>query len=143
MFIFGFKRSEISHGTTIFVISVRNYTGFRNTRPNPWAGRLFRGLQRFQRVYGDLQPIGDTADSLRYLLGSRVDSDAHVARRNSYMRKRSIVGVVPVGEPEQHVGAKCWIHGALRVLAGHSQRVRLRAPGIVPRWLYSGPPSPP
>ena len=41
--IFDFGKAEIGLGTAIFGISVKNYRGYRNSRPNPLLGGLFRG----------------------------------------------------------------------------------------------------
>ena len=41
--IFGPGKAEIGLGTAIFGISVKNYRGYRNSRPNPLLGGLFRG----------------------------------------------------------------------------------------------------
>ena len=41
--IFKFGKAEIGLGTAIFGISVKNYRGYRNSRPNPLLGGLFRG----------------------------------------------------------------------------------------------------
>ena len=51
MLIFGPGRSEIGLRTTIFGISVKNYTGFRNSRPNPWPGGLFRGRVKISTFF--------------------------------------------------------------------------------------------
>ena len=55
MLVFGLGRSEIGLRTTIFGISVKNYTGFRNSRPNPWPGGLFRGRVKISTFFGDVR----------------------------------------------------------------------------------------
>ena len=41
--IFDFGKAEIGLGIAIFGISVKNYRGYRSSRPNPLLGGLFRG----------------------------------------------------------------------------------------------------
>ena len=41
--IFELGKAEIGIGSAIFGISSKSYNGFRNYRPNPWLGGLFRG----------------------------------------------------------------------------------------------------
>ena len=45
-------RAEIGLGNTMFGISVKTYTGYRHSRPNPLLGGLFRG--RFKVAYQTL-----------------------------------------------------------------------------------------
>ena len=52
--IFGPGRAEIGLGTAIFGISVKNYRGYRNSRPNPCPGDPFRDrLKMVVVVEGD------------------------------------------------------------------------------------------
>ena len=53
--IFGPWKAEIGLGTAIFGISVKNYTGFRNSRPNPCLEDLFRGRPK---ISGPTAPDG-------------------------------------------------------------------------------------
>ena len=52
--IFGPGKAEIGLGTAIFGISVKNYRGYRNSRPNPCPGDPFRDrLKMVVVVEGD------------------------------------------------------------------------------------------